>query len=402
MLLSVGLVFGVGPIRVDDNFESGSLGEWRIEQETRLIFVPRKDYDQDRINTAVTWFYGKLSNVENRDVEIVLEGLDYTVDNGNRGDILPFERNTVPVFSYDGKHWERFSNCGFVKEEKVFRIRHTFSRDVVWIAYIPPYTFSRLEALLQELKSNRSVTIESIGNSVEGRPLYLVTLGDPRLDQKTAPVIWIVARQHSFEAGGSWAVEGLLNFLSSSELEARNILQQVVFKICPMLNPDGVVSGGTRFNAEGVDLNRHWNSEDPLSSDSKKAPEIVSVKEALRKWKKRHRLDLWINIHNNDMVWNKDGDYIRFAPADQEETARRLEKALREKAIFTGPFIPTPNPLTTEAVVAQEFGALSLLMEMKTGYLEKWDRWTGVDLFLLHGEGIARSVATWLELEQLP
>jgi hypothetical protein len=169
-----------------------------------------------------------------------------------------------------------------------------------------------------------------------------------------------------------------------------------------MLNPDGVVSGGTRFNVKGVDLNRHWNSEDPFSSDYRMAPEIAFVKAALRQWQRSHRLDLWINIHNNDMVWNKDGDYIRFAPADQEETARRLEKALRQKAIFTGPFIPTPNSLTTEAVVAKEFGALSLLMEMKTGYLDKWDRWTGVDLFLLHGEGVARSAATWLELEHLP
>jgi len=398
--LFLGLAFGAGPIQVDDNFESGSLGEWRIEDETRLIFVPRKEHDQDRVNTAVTWFYGKLSNVLNREVEIVLDGLDYTVYNGKRGDILPFERNTVPVFSYDRKHWERFSSCGFVKEERVFRIRQIFSRDAVWIAYVPPYTFSRLESLVNELKSNPSITIESIGDSVEGRPLYLVTAADPNLDQETSPVVWIVARQHSFEAGGSWAVEGLLNFLTSSELEARKILQKAVFKICPMLNPDGVVSGGTRFNARGVDLNRHWDSDDPLSGDYKKAPEIVSVKEALRQWKRRHRLDLWINIHNNDMVWNNDGDYIRFAPADKEEAARRLEETLRQKTIFTGPFILTPNSSTTEAVVAKEFGALSLLMEMKTGYLDKRDRWTGVDLFLLHGEGTARSAATWLELEE--
>jgi hypothetical protein len=390
----------VGPIQVRDDFESGNLGEWRIEGDTRLVFRPHKEYDQDHINTAMTWFYGQLSNVRHREIEIVIDELDYTVYNGKQGNILPFERNTVPVFSYDGRHWERFSNCGFVKEARTFQIRQTFSRDVVWIAYIPPYTFSRLESLLNELKPHPAIDIDSIGNSVEGRPLYLVTVADFRLDQETAPVVWIVARQHSFEAGGSWAVEGLLKFLTSSEPEARSILRKVVFKICPMLNPDGVASGGTRFNACGVDLNRHWSSEDTFSRDHQKAPEIANIKDALREWKTSHRLDLWINIHNNDMVWNKDGDYIRFAPAEKEESARRLEKALREKTIFTGPFFPTTQTSTTEAVVASEFGALSLLMEMKTGFLDQQDRWTGVDLFLLHGAGIAPSVAAWLKLQE--
>jgi len=392
----MGTAFGAGPIEVKDNFESGSLGNWRIEQDTRLIFTPRKEYDQDRINTAVTWFYGRLSNVLNREIEILIEGLDYTVYNGKQGNILPYGRDTVPVFSYDGKHWERFSNCGFLEDQRIFRIRHIFSHNVVWIAYIPPYTFSRLESFLSGLKTHPSIRIESIGHSVEGRPLYLVSAADPALDQETSPVVWIVARQHSFEAGGSWAVEGLLSFLTSPKPEARAVLQQIVFKICPMLNPDGVVSGGTRFNAAGVDLNRHWSPEDPLSNSHEKAPEIISVKDALRQWRSKHRLDLWINIHNNDMVWNQNGDYIRFAPAEREESARRLEEILRRETIFTGPFFPSQSSLTTESVVAREFGALSLLMEMKTGYLKERDRWTGIDLFLLHGEGVARSVHAWI------
>jgi len=392
-VLWIGFLQDSHPIQVSDDFESGNLGEWRIEEENRLVFQPHKDYDQDRVNTAVTWFYGKLSNVLHRDVEIVIEKLDYTVYDGKKGDILPFGRNTVPVFSYDGEHWERFSNCAFDKEQRCFRIRHVFSRDEAWIAYIPPYTFGRLDSLLSEVRAHPAVGIETIGKSVEGKPIYLVSLAGPGIDSGSSPVVWIVARQHAFESGGSWAIEGLVRFLTSSEPEASAILNRMVFKICPMLNPDGVISGNTRFNTRGVDLNRHWSSSDPFSDDMERAPEIASVKSALRSWTKTKRFDLWINIHNNDMVWNEEGDYIRFAPAEKEARARKLEEILRRNTIFDGPFFLTPNQETTEAVIAREFDALGLLMEMKTGYLENQNRWTGIDLFLEFGEDLARSLS---------
>lgn len=388
---------GPGPIQVSDKFESGSLGEWRVENGTRLIFVPRMEQDQDKVNSAITWFYGRLSNVLHREVTIRIEARDYTVYNGRKGDILPFERNTVPVFSYDGEHWERFTDCSFDSQTRSLRIRHVFSRDPVWIAYIPPYTFSRLESLLAEVRMHPAVKVGSLGKSVEGRPLYVVDVDEPGVEKSARPVVWFVARQHAFEAGGSWALEGMLRFLVSTDPEAQAIRSQLRFRLCPMLNPDGVVHGGTRFNARGVDLNRHWRSSDRLSEDTSAAPEIALVKQAIVRWSKTDRLDLWVNIHNNDMVWNDEGDYIRFAPAAREAAARRLEKLLREETIFTGPFDPSTDPASTESVVAGATGALAFLMEMKTGYLDKLDRWSGTDTFLGHGQNLARVVSEFFK-----
>ncbi len=389
LLLSVMLLVG-GPIQVSDSFESGSLGVWRVENDTRLVFAPRLEQDREKVNSAITWFYGRLSNVLHREITIRVEALDYTVYNGRKGDILPFERNTVPVFSYDGEHWERFTDCAFDKDTRSLRIRHVFSRDPVWIAYLPPYTLSRLEALLREIRPHPAVKVSEIGKSVEGRPLYVVDVDEPGAPKDGRPVVWFVARQHAFEAGGSWALEGMLRFLTSPGPDAQAIRRKLRFRICPMLNPDGVVRGGTRFNARGVDLNRHWHGDDPLSRDAADAPEIALIQRAIARWRETDRLDLWVNVHNNDMVWNEDGDYIRFAPATREAEARRLEALLRRETIFTGPFDPSTDPLNTESVVAAATGALSLLMEMKTGYLDNLGRWTGTDLFLAHGRNLAR------------
>ncbi len=98
------------------------------------------------------------------------------------------------------------------------------------------------------------------------------------------------------------------------------------------------------------------------------------------------------------MVWNDEGDYIRFAPAAREPAARRLERLLRQKTIFTGPFDPSLDPASTESVVARKTGALALLMEMKTGYLENLDRWAGTDIFLDCGRHLARAVSEFLRM----
>jgi hypothetical protein len=387
-----GPAWAAGPIRVSDQLESGSLGSWRVEGNTRLIFVPRTDYDQDKVNTAVTWFYGRLENVGNREVTIEATGLDYTVYNGKKGDILPYQRGTVPVFSYDREHWHRFTECSFDLLARTFKMRQIFSEDTVWVAYTIPYTFSRLETLLKEMGKSPAVRVETLGRSVEGRPLYLVTVAEPGSDVPERPVVWIVARQHAFEAGGSWSMEGLLRFLLAEDPEAVRIRRKVTFKLCPMLNPDGVVRGDTRFNARGVDLNRHWHSSDPLSADPKMASEIMLIKQAIKNWGASHRLDLWINLHNNDMVWNEDGDYIRFAAPGGEAEARSLEAILREETIYTGPFQLSSDEHDTDAVVAIDTGALSLLIEMKTGYLESLDRWTGKDIWL----SLARAAVRFL------
>jgi murein tripeptide amidase MpaA len=48
---------------------------------------------------------------------------------------------------------------------------------------------------------------------------------------------------------------------------------EMVFKIVPMLNPDGVIHGNYRASVAGVDLNRYWS--DPSKQI---CPEIYATK----------------------------------------------------------------------------------------------------------------------------
>lgn len=54
-------------------------------------------------------------------------------------------------------------------------------------------------------------------------------------------------------------MHGALEFLLSNAHEASELRDLFVFKLIPMLNPDGVVNGSHRCSLAGVDLNRVWD-----------------------------------------------------------------------------------------------------------------------------------------------
>ena len=56
-------------------------------------------------------------------------------------------------------------------------------------------------------------------------------------------------------------VQGLLEFLTGPSLAAKQLRDHFVFKIVPVLNPDGVVVGNQRVNLSGADLNRRWDAQ---------------------------------------------------------------------------------------------------------------------------------------------
>ena len=56
-------------------------------------------------------------------------------------------------------------------------------------------------------------------------------------------------------------MKGVVDFLTDENNEEAEILRQnFVFKIIPMLNPDGVINGNYRCSLAGCDLNRRWKA----------------------------------------------------------------------------------------------------------------------------------------------
>ncbi len=51
-------------------------------------------------------------------------------------------------------------------------------------------------------------------------------------------------------------MQGFLKFITSNDNEAVELRKRIIFKIIPMINPDGVIVGNYRTSMSGNDLNR--------------------------------------------------------------------------------------------------------------------------------------------------
>lgn len=76
-------------------------------------------------------------------------------------------------------------------------------------------------------------------------------------------------------------MKGIIDFLTSESPEAVVLREKFVFKIIPMLNPDGVINGNYRCSLAGVDLNRRWKNGNKILY-----PEVFETKRLCKNFAK--------------------------------------------------------------------------------------------------------------------
>ena len=127
-------------------------------------------------------------------------------------------------------------------------------------------------------------------------------------------------------------MEGKVELLLGDEREAKQLRDIFVFKIIPMLNPDGVIVGNYRCSLAGLDLNRQY-----INPSIKAAPEIASMKEMVRKTLECRDIHVYVDIHGHSRHKNLFMYGCQHSGAAGGKQAQLLEKkgslAHREKVL---------------------------------------------------------------------
>ena len=234
---------------------------------------------------------------------------------------------------------------------------------------------------------------KSMGLTLEKRALQLMIVTNPQVPVGRKKTVWLMARQHSWEAGTSWVMEGVIRYLLDS-VQGQALLDRIVFKLIPMGDPDGVARGGVRFNAFGHDLNRNWDHVIP-----EEMPEIQAQKTAIQQWVNQdHPIDLFVTLHNtkDDFVEGPDEpighrlweEMVQHSSFEAEEGLRLMEASTT---------LGKPGRMTVYQALWAEQQVPAYVMELNVGKVEKLNGRRTADDWLALGPKLAEALAAAVE-----
>jgi hypothetical protein len=194
------------------------------------------------------------------------------------------------------EHWERVP--GEIVGT-VVRVAFEAAPGETWVSLNPKYSYSDHLGDLERLRQRPEISVSSIGQSAQGRDIYLISVA-PAGDSR--PVVLVEAGNHPYETSGAYCIEGMLRWLLDA---GRQWQSRVAAHFIQVSNPDGVAGGWCRLTGPGgVDICHELG----LSSD----PTCVS----LRTFVERLRPRVYVNIHG--WMYN-DLDNFRY---EDREAAR--------------------------------------------------------------------------------
>ncbi|CAD7087362.1 unnamed protein product [Hermetia illucens] len=291
-----------GHLCFDAAFETGNLGRADLVGEFEYDLFLRPDTCNPRFRF---WFNFTVDNVK-QDQRVIFN----IVNISNSRNLL--NSGLTPLVKSTGRpKWQRlpkshvfYYRSATHQNHYVLSFAFAFDKEdeVYQFAISPPYSYSRLQSYLNVLETKFPGNLyerSCLGRSLQNRKLDLITIDHvpkpDKLDSKTfLRVIVVLARTHPGESPSSFVIQGLVEFLLGSHPIANILRENFIFKIVPMVNPDGVFLGNNRCNLIGQDLNRAWHLATEFSH-----PTLVAIKNLMMEIDNSdyYQIDFVFDIH---------------------------------------------------------------------------------------------------------
>ncbi|OAD62352.1 Carboxypeptidase D [Eufriesea mexicana] len=289
---------------------------WRINKESLIKYL-----EQAHIGVK-----GLVRDINGQPIEaatIVVHGINHNVSTTHRGEYWRLYEASEPVnitvesgeattFNFTLRQ-DNYDDQGKVISDEVIRPidKYGFFHNTEF----KHHNYIEMEKYLKELNLNypNITKLYSIGQSVEGRQLYVMEISEnPGKHSQNKPEVKYIGNMHGNEVVGREILLLLLKYLCEnfgSNERVTKILKNVRLHIMPSMNPDGyevsiegdVYGAKGRENAKGLDLNRNFPDQYETNRYNKEQePETKAV----MNWISNIPFVLSANFHGGTLVAN--------------------------------------------------------------------------------------------------
>lgn len=291
-----------GTVSIEANFDGANMGRCEVvgERSFRLYLSP----EDNPINNS-PWYAFRVFGTD---------GTAGTVDVEMRYEL--HSHRYAPKLSVDRDVWTLLDadQVDIREDGKVVTLSLDMSEGPLWIAGQELVTQLDYERWMRDLESQYGAVVSTIGQSRDGRPIYL--LESDVVDMPAKETLVLLGRAHPPEVTGALAMRQFVDHLFEQHQE---FLKTHKLFIVPLLNPDGVARGYWRHGLGGLDLNRDWG---PFSQ-----PETAAVVRALdQRIEQGMRIRMMLDFHST----HRNVFYTQTDKEDAEMgsfTARWFEQA---------------------------------------------------------------------------
>jgi hypothetical protein len=322
-------------IRFTSQFDSGNIAKVEAQGEDTFCLWTAPDCANTAAETkSRTWFYFKVEVERPRQALLVIKHLN------QQGKL--FREGLRPVYKLGAAAWQQFTGpVTWRSEQKKFDVSLQTYLEVGEVSFAFCYPWSledsyRLSTqLVLEATPDCYVNLVPLIHTPEGRVCELLTISsmdgltselEPKLPNlfpstspracmfdQSKPIVFISARVHPGETPGSHMLNGFLKFVVSADIRAQELRKRFVFKVIPVLNPDGVFRGYYRSDTFGENLNRVY-----LAPSLAESPTVYAARELMTAYCREgsERVYAYLDLHGHAakqgvFVYGNYMDFIR-------------------------------------------------------------------------------------------
>lgn len=316
-VIFINLAHGQESVKVTSDFTGGNIVVDNIDKDTVWL-------NPDLSHTDGPWFYWyfKASNINGKTITFKFNHENVFAKYGPGYSI-----NNDQDWKWYGEH--RIQGNSFT---------YSFSEQdsIAYFSMAFPYTQGDFNTFLSALRNHRSLIIDSLCQSPEGRLIEKVIL--PSNADSPRFKVLITARHHACEMMASYVLEGIIE----SILNDRNLSylrDHVEFLIIPFMDKDGVEHGEQGKNRIPRDHNRDYIGESSHNS-------TATLRKLIPEWSEE-KLKIALDLHCPWIYGKPNEDIYLVGSSDPEMEknqitfSKMLEKnAVGDLRLFHRNFIP--------------------------------------------------------------